>query len=447
MSHQDSMDIRTFPRDLEAVFRLLLPEKVTEFARHGNATVDAFALAAMAIACWGWSARRTLTQRMEEAAAAVGRLFPDRQTASRQGVCQALATCGEQITAQVLRHVRGQLRHLKGCWTTAGKPTFAVDGTKFAAPRTAANQDEFAVASKRNTNRKGKKYRKQADASKALTVQVLATVFWHLGSGLPASWRLAPSAGSERKTAADMLDELPAAARVVGDAEYVGYPFWSAILDSGRSFVVRVGSNVTLLKKLDPRLKRRGDVVHCWPEQVQKTGQPPLLLRLIEMQTPRGSAWLLTNEFELTEKQIQELYRARWGVEVFFRTVKQNCGRAKLLCRTPVNVQTELNWTLPGIWSALFLAKRDLLQHQQPPGQLSPTRVMDVFAHALSCVVLGIATTVKLELHDCLKADESHRTTSKQSRHYPRKKQPKICGPPKIQLATKQQIIAAKGYR
>ncbi len=81
-----------------------------------------------------------------------------------------------------------------------------------------------------------------------------------------------------------------------------------------------------------------------------------------------------------------------------------------------------MNWSLLGIWSALFLAKRDLLQHKRPPGRLSPTRVMDVFAHALSYVVLGIAKTVKLELHDCLKADESHRTTSKQSRHYPRKK-------------------------
>ena len=35
---------------------------------------------------------------------------------------------------------------MKGYWTTAGRPTFAVDGSKFTAPRTAANQAAFAAA-------------------------------------------------------------------------------------------------------------------------------------------------------------------------------------------------------------------------------------------------------------------------------------------------------------
>ena len=94
--------------------------------------------------------------------------------------------------------------------------------------------------------------------------------------------------------------------------------------------------------------------------------------------------WLLTNELDLTDRQIEELYRARWGVEVFFRTVKQNCGKAKLLCRTPANVRSELNWTLLGIWGSLFAAKLDLKQRHQPIRQLSPTQVMDAFAEALT---------------------------------------------------------------
>lgn len=47
-----------------------------------------------------------------------------------------------------------------------------------------------------------------------------------------------------------MLDDLPRNARLIGDAEYVGYPLWSKIHNSGRSFFVRVGSNLTLLKQL-----------------------------------------------------------------------------------------------------------------------------------------------------------------------------------------------------
>jgi hypothetical protein len=445
MSHQDQEDIRTSPRNLEDVFRFLLPPHATDAARHGNAVIDAFTLAAVAIASWGWSGKRTLTQRVAEGVAAVRRLFPACHPLSRQGLCQALATCGEDVAAMVRDHAKQQLRNLKGYWTTAGKPTFAVDGTKFTASRTRANQDEFAVAA-RKKNRKGKKYKKAADAAKAMSVQVLTTVFWHLGSGLPVSWRITPSSGSERQMAADMLTELPAGARVVGDAEYIGRPFWSEILESGRSFVVRVGSNVTLLKKLDPRLKCRRDIVYFWPDRARKNNEPPMILRLIQVRTPRGSMWLLTNEFDLTDRQIEELYRARWGVEVFFRTVKQNCGKAKLLCRTPGNIRSELNWTLLGIWGSLFVAKLDFKEQQQPLCHLSPTQVLDALAEALMQTAFGHPSDDDLQLHTCLKADESRRTTSKRSRTYPRKKKPKRCGAPIVTQATPAQIAAAKIY-
>lgn len=445
MSHQDQHDVRTTARNLEDVFQFLLPSSLKEIVRHGNAVIDAFTLAAVAFACWGWSVKRTLTQRVKEAADAVQELFPECLTVSRQGLCQALATCGEEILSQVRDHAQQQLRSLKGYWTTAGKPTFAIDGTKFTAPRTEANQEEFAVSSGRKTNRRGKKYKKAADAAKAKSVQVLATVFWHLGSALPLCWRLTPSSGSERKAAVDMLAELPPNSRVIGDAEYVGRPFWSAVLEAGHSFVVRVGTNVTLLKKLDLQLRHQRDLVHFWPDHAQKKGLPPMPFRLVQVQAPRSTMWLLTNEFDLTNDQLATLYRARWGVEVFFRTVKQNCGKAKLLCEKPDNAQTELNWILLGIWGSLFTAKLDMKQQGEPLSLLSPTRVMDTFAEALMLTALGYSPSA-LDLHICQKADESHRTSSKQSRNYPRKKKPKPCGAPVIKQATRAQIAAAKEY-
>ncbi len=274
-----------------------------------------------------------------------------------------------------------------------------------------------------------------------MTVQVLATVFWHIGSGLPVTWRLSASSGSERQNAAEMLDELPPNARVVGDAEYVGYPFWSTVMNSGRSFVVRVGSNVTLLKKLG--VERRKDVVYHWPESVQRNGQPPLMLRLIQVKTARSPMWLLTNEFDLTEQQIREIYCSRWGIEVFFRTVKHNCRRAKLQCRTPRHVRTELTWTLLGIWASLFVAKKALMQERQPIERLSPIRVLDMFGRAILLAALDKSGHA-LQLHTCVKQDETNRTSSKKSRDYPRKKRHKSCGAPKIKIATQQQIHIAK---
>src|SRR5690606_21567012 len=149
----------------------LLPVELDQTPRHGNASVSLRTLAAMAIVCWGWSTRRTLTQRMDEAAKVVSRLFPQALTASRQGVLQALKSCGETIRQAILQQLQEETPGLKGYWTTHGKPTFAVDGSKFAAPRTAPNQAQFAAATPIKKSRKKKarrqKYKSKADAAKA----------------------------------------------------------------------------------------------------------------------------------------------------------------------------------------------------------------------------------------------------------------------------------------
>ena len=441
MAHQDHSNLATPPTSLKDVFHWLLPAGF-QFTRHGNAVVEARTLAAQALAVCGWSPGRTLDARMNATLPAIRRFFPDATPATtRQGFCQALAACGDELVAQLSTQIADRLRGLKGCWTTAGRPTFAVDGSKFAAPRTAANQAAFAAATDDAVD-----YAKSADAAKAKTVQVLLTVFWHIGSGLPIHWQLAPSNGSERTIAAAMIEQLPPDARIVGDAEYVGYPFWSAILDSGRSFVVRVGSNITLLEKLDVRRGKNRGIVHCWPQDARRAGLPPIRLRLIPMKTKhRRTIWLLTNEFDLDHRRAAELYAARWGIEVFFRTVKQNCGKAKLLCRTPDHLRAELHWTLLGIWASLFVARLSLRERKLRLDRLSPVQVLDAFAAAL-VQACGDGTLPDLNLADCLKADESKRTSSKASRRYPRKKKRRPCGPPKLRTATRDEIQAAKTF-
>jgi hypothetical protein len=151
----------------------------------------------------------------------------------------------------------------------------------------------------------------------------------------------------------------------------------------------------------------------------------------------------LTNECDLTNEQVRELYYARWGVEVFFRMVKQNCGKAKLLCRTPENVDTELTWILLGIWASLFIAKLEMHEHGVPIEQLSPIQVMDQFAAGLTHSAIGNVRAACLTLHTCVRADESHRTSSKQSRGFPRKKKHQPCGPPIIRSATSKESQAA----
>lgn len=437
MVHQDRTDLPTPPASLEDVFRWLLPPGFA-FARHGNASVDARSLAAHALAVWGWADGRTLDARMDVATPVVRRFFsatPPIQT--RQGLVQAMATCGDALAARLNAGMLERLRGLTGCWTTAGRPSFAIDGSNFTAPRTAANQAAFAAASS------DAGYATKADAAKARTVQVMLSVFWHIGSGLPASWEPAPPHDGERTLALDRLEQLPPNARIVGDAEYVGDPFWSAIIESGRTFVVRVGANVRLLTDLEWRRGQSRDRVHAWPKDARHAGLPPIPLRLIPVRFKNSrTIWLLTNEFDLDSRRAKELYAARWGIEVFFRTVKQDCGKAKLLGRTPDHVRTELQWMLLGTWAALFVARLSFRAKRQRMKLVSPRKVFDALAKALRNAAAG--TPAGLDLAECRNVDESQRTTSKASRRYPRKKKRRPCGEPKLRKATKEEIEVAK---
>ena len=440
MSHQDLPHHATNRQSLEAVFQLILPATLDDFVRHKNAIATPRFLAAMAIMCCGWIRPDSFDVRMATANR-VGRcLFGQSMTISRQGLMKALATCGEELIRRITEHLSSQFSCWKGCWTKAGKVNFVVDGTKFRAPRTRSNEQAFAA----NANHKNRKYKSQSDQSKATTVQLLTTVFWHMGTGMPLCWKVDKKTGSERKDAAAMLDQLPSGARLIGDAEYVGYPLWSQIIESKRSFLFRVGANVTLLKNLG-RLKFKDGFVYFWPDSAVNRHEPPIVLRLIQLKSGKKAIYLVTNELTLSDHDACAIYRQRWGIEIHFRSVKQACGRNKLRCGTPQNALTELNWTLLGIWAALFIAK------QQHPAKsvkrVSPIQVMRCFYTCLEAIAMQARQFVNLfkKLSISLIADEPNRTTCKRSRNYPRKKKRKPCGKPKIILpSTRKRNLAAQ---
>ena len=467
MPHQDDVNLRKNLTTIKAVLDQLVTEDVAEFQRHGNAKLSPTWLAMVAIVSLGWISDGPLDQRVSAACAVVNSLGATVVTVTRQGLLKALATCGQALVERIVDHLMVTLAALKGQWTRDGKVNLAVDGTKYGAPRTAANQAAFSAAGsatprsnakkqrrqgKKNrrrglkgrpaATRKVKAYKSVAAAKKAASVQVLLTAIWHLTTGLPLRWLITGVTGSERKSTEAMIDAFPKNARLIGDAEYVGYPLWSAVMNSGRSFLFRVGSNITLLKNLCHVKKINGDLVYCWPETAMQAGQPPLTLRLIQLHTGRKAIYLVTNELDMPAEKAADLYKQRWGVEVFFRTVKQTCQRSKLRCGTPENVRSELNWTLLGIWAALYLGKQTLHEEGLQLHRLSPVKVLRALTATLQHIVrsqhrIALLTEV---LGEALLTDESHRPTrSKKSRDYPRKKKHKRCGAPIIKLATKQQ--------
>jgi hypothetical protein len=448
MSHQDDVHLRKNIRAFKAILEAAVPESVASFVRHGNAKLDPAWLASVAMTCWGWMSEGTLTHRVSAACTVVGHVFERKETVSRQGLMKALSTCGPELVDRMILSLTDHVKGLKGYWTHKGKVNIAVDGSKFGAPRTAANQDYFAATGNQKKKKKKKSYKKVSDQSKASTVQVLLTVFWHMQSGLPLQWMTSASNGSERRNAAKMLDHLSRNARLIGDAEYVGYPLWSKIHNSGRSFLVRVGSNLKFLTQLG-KYRLEDGFVYYWPEGVMLANEPPLVLRLIQIHDGKKAIFLVTNELDMDDELACELYSWRWKIEMFFRTVKQTCERAKLHCERPENVLTELNWTLLGIWHALFSGKQVLLNEGLSPLDVSPVKVMKAVTKVVQ-LIYTVATPVSLLQEELAKAvvdDESARTTSKRSRHFPRKKKHRRCGAPKLCSPTPTQLKRAQILR
>lgn len=441
MSHQDQAHVAPNVAEIQAALTKIIPTSVVQFQRHGNATLSAQTLVSVALITWGWLSGGTIHDRIYAAFEVLRSLGQVTVTASRQGMMQALANCTEALLPLMMRHMTDLVKGIKGLWSVKGQVNVAADGTKFLAPRTVANQAAFSA----EQTEKPRHYATEADRAKAATVQVHATVLWHLGSGLPLNWRLGGTSSSERRNVVEMLPELPANARLVGDAEFVGDPLWRALIDSQRSFIVRVGSNVTLLKNLGELQFSQG-YVYFWTDKAQRKSQPPLVLRLITIHNGKHPIYLITNDLEIDDDEVRTIYRQRWGIEVFFRTVKQSAQRRKLSCLTPANLLIELAWTLLGLWAALHLGHEAFREGKLPRESLSPIKVLRALSRTLHAIrdQATACPTLRELLLAAQKADEASRTSRKHTRPYPRKKQHQPAGPPILKSATAAQKRLAK---
>ena len=200
-------------------------------------------------------------------------------------------------------------------------------------------------------------------------------------------------------------------------------------------FLIRVGRNVRLLRRLGVFRESAGRV-YLWPETAALRHQPPLVLRLVVAHGGRHPIYLVTSVLSgraLSDRQLIELYRARWGIEVFYRTFKQTFGRRKLRCGRPDNALLELDWSLVALWAACLYAKHQQAQCGAEMTRTSPAGVLRILRRAIHDVHLPIASLVAAAL-----VDSYHRIV-KDSRDYPKKKS-NFPGhsPPIIRIATKK---------
>ena len=243
-----------------------------------------------------------------------------------------------------------------------------------------------------------------------------------------------------------MIPDLPGDALIVADCGFVGYDFWSELLASGRQFVIRVGGNVRLLKNLGVVREVNG-TIYLWPDKAAKRKQPPLALRLVVVHDGRQPWYLVTSVRDaqrLSDKQVAQIYKLRWRIELFFRHFKQTYGRAKLRSYKAEHTECEAQWSLLGLWAMLLHTQIRQKRAHGTVGHVSVARVLRAFGQALdepSCRPwAGAALADKL----LTALVDPYKRRDRTSRSYPRKKYEPPTKPPRISQATPGQRQLAK---
>ncbi len=402
---------------------------------------------------WAWSDESGLLARWQAVAPLARVLWPRdvRGVISYQAFLKLLVRWTEELLAVVrpalwLAMQRGR----GGAWRIGSWPVFGVDGSKLALPWTRSHEARFAPRAARvhhATRRSWRRSRQScADrAKKASSPQMWLTMLWHAGTGLPWNWRLGPADSSERDHLVEMLHSLPDRALLAADAGFVGYHLWSLLQLTGHELVVRVGSNVRLLKKLGI-VRESAGTVYLWPDHAAREGEPPLVLRLIVVQGRRHPWYLVTtvlDRAQLSDREVVEVYRRRWGVEVFYRHFKQTFGRRKLRSHAAAHAECEAHWSLVGLWLLLLDAQHQRNRQGLWPERLSVAGALQVYRQALraaaalvSCTSLGVTLRTA--------AIDNYPRRDKRSRIRRRKKYETPCRPPQLLTATSQQRHAAQ---
>ena len=163
-----------------------------------------------------------------------------------------------------------------------------------------------------------------------------------------------------------MLDEMPVSEDAIYtmDRGYVDFARLYAIHKQGAFFVIRAKENLKF-KRLysSPKDKEAGiraDQVIALATQKSQKAYPERLRRVSYVDKERKKHLVfLTNNFDIPAKTVADIYKQRWGVELFFKWIKQHL-RIKSFYGTSVNAVKSQIWVGLCIYLLVAIAKKRL---------------------------------------------------------------------------------------
>jgi hypothetical protein len=386
---------------------------------------------------FAWDASGAVADRFAAARDALVAMFPSRRRpgGDPQGFLRTLCRRSTALLGVVSARLRRCVRRAAGRrhWLAGGRwAAFGVDGSRVECPRTAANEAALGCAGRAKTG-----------------PQLFVTTVFHVGTGLIWDFRRGTGKASERHHLLEMLGTLPPDALLLADAGFTGYELMAAITGGGRHFLIRVGANVTLLRKLGWCCDEREGLVYLWPDKAQKTRQPPLVLRLIVLKDGRNRVMHLLSDVlddgQMSDREAAQLYALRWGAEVLYRSLKQTMGRRRMVCGNPQHAAAELDWAVVGLWVLGLMAADAVAAAGHAPGHLSVARALRPVRRAIrSAAPRGSRGPTLAQALASAVRDNYRRTRPKAARTPVNKKRERPPGEPLARMATGAEMAQAQ---
>lgn len=165
---------------------------------------------------------------------------------------------------------------------------------------------------------------------------------------VPSKVVLSTGAVSDTEVAIELVTEQ--GTTYVMDRGYINYAHFKKWLKAGILFVVRLQmrSKTQILAtrsipEEDANVLLDADVLMTVPKRPDET----MKLRLVEFKDDKGRTYrLITSRWDVTAREIADIYRARWDIELFFKWMKQYLHMAKLYSSKPAAVWNQIYMAL-----------------------------------------------------------------------------------------------------
>jgi len=149
------------------------------------------------------------------------------------------------------------------------------------------------------------------------------------------------------------LKQLEKGSIIVFDRAYIDYERWNEMNENKITFVSRTKSNQNIFvtgqhkeKKMEQGILADEEVIFGDYQAMDKYEKKLRRVKYYDKEGKKEYAYL-TNNFELTAKQIADIYKDRWQIELFFKWIKQNLKIKTFL-------GTSQNAVMAQIWIAMI---------------------------------------------------------------------------------------------